>query len=87
MLAFTFNALRYRRIGPTLRRLPFIVAIMFAVLGAGLLDSRADDRDEGHHRGDYEIRVLSSRPYLVSGGSALVQIDAPHERGGHHVAV
>jgi len=87
MLTFTFNELRYRRIGSRLRRLPFIAMIAFAVLGAGLLDSRADDRDEGHHRGDFEIRVLSSRPYLVSGGSALVQIDVPHERGARHLAV
>jgi len=87
MLALTFNELRYRRIGPTLRRLPFIAAIMFAVLGVGLLDSRADDREEEHHRGDYEIRVLSSRPNLVSGGSALVQISVRHERSGHHLAV
>jgi len=67
MFALTFNELRYRRVGPTLRRLSFIVAIMFAAFGAGLLDSRADDRDGGHHRGDFKIRVLSSRPYLVSG--------------------
>jgi hypothetical protein len=74
MFVLTFNELRYRRVGPTLRRLSFIVAIMFAAFGAGLLDSRADDRDGGHHRGDFKIRVLSSRPYLVSGASTLVQI-------------
>lgn len=87
MLAFPFNELRYRRIGKILRRLPVILAVTLAVLGAGLLDSSADDRDGGHHRGDYTIRVLSSRPYLVSGGSALIQIEVSHERRGHHVAV
>src|SRR5215467_5893916 len=35
--------------------------------------------DEGLHRGQFDINVLSSRPYLVSGGSALVEVDVPKQ--------
>src|SRR5215470_9423256 len=35
--------------------------------------------NEGLHRGQFDINVLSSRPYLVSGGSALVEVDVPKQ--------
>src|ERR1700751_1278405 len=35
--------------------------------------------DEGLHRGQFDINVLSSRPYLVSGGSALLEVDVPSQ--------
>jgi len=35
--------------------------------------------DEGLHRGQFDINVLSSRPYLVSGASALLEVDVPSQ--------
>src|SRR5262245_3113144 len=33
-----------------------------------------DDDDRHHGDGDFKIEVLSSRPYMVSGGDALVRV-------------
>jgi hypothetical protein len=35
--------------------------------------------DQGLHRGQFDINVLSSQPYLVSGGSALLEVDVPSQ--------
>jgi len=79
------NAEIHGQMRPTCAWLPSLVAAMALItLTLAPLASRADDRGDRDH--DIRIRTLSSLPNLVSGGSALVQIEVPHERK-HHLAV
>jgi Tannase-like family of unknown function (DUF6351) len=52
----------------------FIVLTAAITLCAGLAYAHDDDRDRHHGDNTFRIEVLSSRPYMVSGGDALVRV-------------
>jgi len=39
----------------------------------------AEANEHGHGRHRFQITILSSKPYLVSGGDALVRVDVPRD--------
>lgn len=56
--------------------LPTAAGILVAALGpAAAVRAQEDGEGESEHSRGVVIRTLSSRPYLVSGGDALVEID------------
>src|SRR5262249_14717486 len=70
-----------QRLEPQEENMKFLKAIWLAVLLAG--PAYAHDDDWGRHNGDtdFRIEVLSSRPYMVSGGDALVRISVLDRKG------
>ena len=62
-----------RKARPLLCALP--CALLMSLVPSG--QAHADDDDDRHHGDDdFRIEVLSSRPYMVSGGDALVRVTA-----------
>ena len=58
----------------------FACMLLASAIPSGL--TYADDRhDDDRHHGDrdFRIEVLSSRPYMVSGGDALVRVTVKDE--------
>jgi hypothetical protein len=73
------------RLAPTALALAALVGALAALLafgphtpGAGASSWGSDERSRGHP----EIRVLSTRPELVSGGDALVEVSLPRRVSG-----
>jgi Tannase-like family of unknown function (DUF6351) len=58
------------------RRVATIIVAFSMIVVCSVPNALADN---GLHRGQFEINVLSSQPYLVSGGSALVEVDVPRQ--------
>jgi hypothetical protein len=54
-----------------------LIAITMLLASVGPSTARADDQDESERSG-VVVRTLSSKPYLVSGGDALVEIQLHH---------
>ena len=49
--------------------------LLASAIASGWVYAHGDhDRDRHHGDDDFRIEVLSSRPYMVSGGDALVRI-------------
>jgi len=44
-----------------------------------MIASLAEANGHGHGRHGFQITILSSKPYLVSGGDALVRVDVPRD--------
>jgi len=53
-----------------------VMAVTVAALVGAAPTGLADERLP---QGQFDIKVLSSRPYLVSGGSALLEVDVPNQ--------
>jgi hypothetical protein len=69
----------------TFARLKTVALVVAAALGApALADDTASINNgggngNGNNGNDLQLTVLSSQPYLVSGGDALVRVDAPKQ--------
>src|SRR5437773_4086235 len=48
--------------------------LLVSAIPSGMAYARDDDGDRHHGDKDFKIEVLSSRPYMVSGGDALVRV-------------
>ena len=88
MRAMPPNATRPDRTAARGSALTTAAAVAVATMSLSATPAWADrdpsDRDHWHKRGsrDVEIRVLSTRPFAVSGGDVLLEVKAPkHERG------
>jgi hypothetical protein len=63
----------------SLRAVTFTLAVQSLTIATLVCTVPRALANEGLHRGQFDINVLSSRPYLVSGGSALVEVDVPKQ--------
>ncbi|HKD42674.1 MAG TPA: DUF6351 family protein [Myxococcaceae bacterium] len=59
----------------TAARLAFVALLQIASLS--MIAGLAEASEQGHGRHRFQITILSSKPYLVSGGDALVRVDVP----------
>ncbi|HMG59983.1 MAG TPA: DUF6351 family protein, partial [Burkholderiales bacterium] len=48
--------------------------LLVSAIPSGMAYAHDDDGDRHHGDKDFKIEVLSSRPYMVSGGDALVRV-------------
>src|SRR3954469_10964267 len=65
--------------GGVMRAYRFAAAMCTFVVGAGAWAREDDDRGAEHGRPRFVVRTLSTRPELVSGGDALVEISIPRK--------
>ena len=61
----------------------FACALLVSAIPSGLAYAGDDDHFDKHHGSNkYLIEVLSSRPYMVSGGDALVRVSVKKKKVG-----